>query len=77
MREFHNQGIGSRLLREAENYSTLHGAESITVETLSPKAADDNYVKTYNFYIKQNFKPLFNLKPYSPEHEMVYMYKQL
>ncbi len=53
------------------------GAKTISVETLSPEEADENYIKTYQFYKSLNFVPLFNLKPESYECNMVYMLKNL
>ncbi len=53
------------------------GATSLTVETLSTQESDKNYLKTYHFYEKSEFKPLFNLKPEGYEFTMVYMHKML
>ena len=49
----------------------------MTVETLSPKEQDPNYAKTYRFYCRHGFLPLFELSPYGPEFKMVYLYKRL
>lgn len=74
-----NQGIGiaKALLTRAETYALLKNAKTITVETLSPKESDENYLKTYEFYIKNGFNPLFDLKPPGYEWNMVYMAKIL
>lgn len=77
LKTFHNQGLGKQLILAAEKYAAKKGAKSLTVETLSPIENDINYNKTYNFYLKNGFSPLFDLKPYGPEQNMVYMYKPL
>lgn len=73
--KYHSKGIGSRLINAAENYCREKGHTSLTVETLSQKAADKNYLKTYHFYEKLNFQPLFEMYTYGPDHLMVYMQK--
>lgn len=75
--EYHNQGIGQKLIEAAYELVKNKQAKTITVETLSPKNADDNYLKTYNFYLKNGFKPLFDLKPKDYAWNMVYMVKNL
>ena len=77
LKNFHNQGIGKQLILAAEKFAFSEGAKSLTVETLSPIENDINYNKTYNFYLKNGFSPLFDLKPYNPDQNMVYMYKTL
>lgn len=74
-RKYHGQNIGLELLQAAECYCAENGYYSITVETLSPKQNDLNYLKTYNFYEKNGFVPLFELNPYSPDLLMRYMIK--
>jgi GNAT superfamily N-acetyltransferase len=75
--KYHNMGIGTQLVKAAENYCRENGCNSLTVETLSPKSADSNYLKTYHFYLKLNFHPLFELYSYGPDHLMVYMQKRI
>ncbi|MBN9542910.1 MAG: GNAT family N-acetyltransferase [Alphaproteobacteria bacterium] len=74
---YHNKGIGKKLLQYASKYSLEKGTASITVETLSPNQNDHNYYKTYQFYRSFGFHPLFNIKPLNYEWEMVYMIKIL
>lgn len=38
---------------------------------------DANYLKTYQFYEKTRFKPLFELNTYGPDFLMVYLQKTL
>jgi kynurenine formamidase len=49
----------------------------MSVETLSPKENDSGYLKTFKFYTKEGFKPLFELNTYGPEYLMVYLTKVL
>jgi GNAT superfamily N-acetyltransferase len=74
---FHHLGIGKQLLKAAENYCLSTGVHSLTVETLSTKHADEYYLKTYKFYEKNEFNPLFELQPYGPDHVMCYLEKRL
>lgn len=76
-REFHSQGIGNKLIEVACNFAAKKGAKSITVETLATSKADDNYLKTYKFYQRNGFYPMFDLKPQNYEYNMVYMIKIL
>jgi ribosomal protein S18 acetylase RimI-like enzyme len=76
-RAYHGKGIGNALIIAASRYAVTHGANSLTVETLSLQEADENYLKTYRFYKKCGFKPLFNIKPEGYEFTMVYMHKRL
>jgi GNAT superfamily N-acetyltransferase len=75
--EFHGQGIGKLLVLEACSYANAQSARTMTVETLAPREADANYLKTYKFYESCGFEPLFNLKPQDYEWNMVYMAKKL
>ncbi len=76
-KEYHGQGIGCSLLKYAEDYCLKKQCISMTVETLSPTNNDSNYIKTYNFYQRNGFKPLFELNTYGPDFKMVYLYKKL
>jgi kynurenine formamidase/GNAT superfamily N-acetyltransferase len=77
LRHWQGKGIGQRLLEAAVQYARLHGVCTMTVETLAPSEADENYLKTYQFYEKQGFSSLFNLKPADYVWNMVYMAKNL
>ncbi len=66
-----------RFVANCRKYCAENGCESITVETLSPKQNDPHYLKTYQFYEKSGFKPLFELSPYGPELLMCYMLKRI
>lgn len=77
LRSFHNQGIGFSLVQDAVIYARNQKAETMTVETLAPEECDENYSKTYQFYLKAGFSPMFNLKPLNYEWNMVYMVLKL
>ncbi len=74
---YHNNHIGTKLLAVAENYCQEHGYSTLTVETLSPKQNDHPYLKTYYFYEKSGFKPLFESYAYDLDNLIVYMQKTL
>ena len=76
-KDYHGKKIGKKLLRVAENYCLEHAIPSLTVETSSPKQKDDNYQKTYQFYVKNGFRPLFEMCAYDQHNLMVYMQKPL
>jgi GNAT superfamily N-acetyltransferase len=77
LRKFHRAGIGHILSASAFHEAKNRGAKTISVETLSPQEADENYLKTYSFYKSLDFSPLFNLKPDGYAWNMVYMLKSL
>lgn len=77
LRKFQGRGIGRQLLAGVCNKAKEQGAHTMSVETLAPNEADENYLKTYQFYEALGFEPLFNLKPQNYEWNMVYMVKQL
>lgn len=73
----HGKNIGSSLIKKAENYCRDHACQTLTVETLSPKNKDTAYLKTYQFYEKCGFQPLFELNTYGPDFLMTYLLKIL
>lgn len=75
LKHYHGSGIGTALLTKAQEFLSERGAKSITVETLAPSVCDQNYRKTYEFYSKSGFMPLFDLKPAGYDWNMVYMVK--
>lgn len=75
--EFQGQGVGHKLVEAAATLALEAGATTLTVETLAPQEADPHYLKTYQFYERAGFEPLFNLKPEGYTWTMVYMAKRL
>jgi len=76
-KDFHGKGIGKALLKAAEKLCIEKNCDSLTVETLSPKHADEGYLQTYAFYTKERFKPLFELHTYGPDHLMICLRKSI
>lgn len=52
---YHRQGIGKRMIKEAVTYAKAHGYTYMQVKTLAPQAKDDSYLKTYAFYRSLQF----------------------
>lgn len=75
--DFQGQGVGRALLQKAESYAITQLSKTLTVETLAPIESDSHYLKSYEFYKKNGFHPLFNLKPIGYEWTMVYLAKSL
>jgi len=71
------KGIGRQLIAEACRLAKMQNANSMTVETLAPEEADENYLKSYHFYQSLGFKPLITIKPEGYHWNMVYMVKHL
>lgn len=74
-RHWQGQGVGHQLINKTLEYLKDKNIKTFTVETLAPIESDENYLRTYCFYEKEGFKPLFNLKPVGYEWTMVYMVK--
>lgn len=64
-------------MKQLLNWLRAKQAQTITLETVSPKDNNEDYLKTYNFYLKNGFVPLFDLKPQDCEWNAVYMVKNL
>jgi ribosomal protein S18 acetylase RimI-like enzyme len=61
-RDYHKKGIGSKLIEHTESVLKNKDIEYLQVKTLSDSHPDDNYRLTRNFYLKNNFRPLEELK---------------
>lgn len=77
LKEHQKKGIGSALLNAACTLAIKASAVTMTVETLDPDHADENYLKTYQFYKSVGFQPLVTVQPQGYEWTMVYMVKPL
>ena len=60
--ECHDSGVGSKLLREAEDWLKALGVEYLQVKTLGPSKPNQEYAKTREFYFAKGFRPLEELK---------------
>lgn len=56
--QLHRMGIGTRLMRMAEQEAKHAAMQYLQVKTLSPKVQDPSYLKTYAFYENCGFCPL-------------------
>lgn len=56
--EYHNQGIGGRLLTSVECYCKDNGYKFITIKTLDSSTDYEPYEKTRKFYFKNEYYPL-------------------
>ena len=72
-----HKGYGKQLIETATEYAKQHHAKILTVETLSPKESDENYLKTFRFYESLGFFPMFDLKPNGYKWNMTYLCKIL
>ncbi|BBB90972.1 MAG TPA: GNAT family N-acetyltransferase [Methylomusa anaerophila] len=59
--EYHNQGIGKKLLASAAEYFRQNGCKYVIVKTLSEKARYEPYERTRKFYTRAGFEPLITL----------------
>lgn len=60
--DFHNQGIGTKLLHFAENELRKNGVEFLQVKTLSENRPNQYYDRTRKYYLKSGFVPLEEFK---------------
>jgi GNAT superfamily N-acetyltransferase len=57
-RDRHARGLGTALLRAAEDYLRARGVEYLQVKTLGPSDPDAGYERTRRFYEARGFVPL-------------------
>ena len=77
MRNYHDQGVGAALMKAAVQFCIEKNCDSMTVETLAECNGDEAYLKTYRFYERCGFRPLFDMNTYGHDFSMVYMIKML
>ncbi len=56
--EFHHQGLGRKLVSEAERLARESGKAFLSVKTLAPEHPDTHYAITRKFYEALGFKPV-------------------
>lgn len=54
----HRRGIGSALIRHAEDMSRADGVRILEVKTQGPSMPDENYAETLQFYRSMGFEPV-------------------
>lgn len=62
LKEYHNKGIGKRLVEEVVNYSQEKRYKFLMVKTLGESHPDKNYKNTREFYKKAGFYPIEEIK---------------
>lgn len=62
LREYHGAGLGTALVKAAEEYARKRGARYVTVKTLSPARPNPEYDMTRRFYQSVGFLPLEEFK---------------
>lgn len=73
----HGQGLGTALLRAAEEYLSAHGVEYLQVKTLGPSDPDAGYARTRRFYEARGFVPLEELHDLWEHNPCLIMVKRL
>ncbi|MCL2408983.1 MAG: GNAT family N-acetyltransferase [Oscillospiraceae bacterium] len=68
MPKYHRQGMGSTLVKEAENLCRKAGRSFLTVKTLDKSRQDESYLRTLAFYRAMGFLPLQVLEGYWDEN---------
>jgi GNAT superfamily N-acetyltransferase len=73
----HRQGLGSTLLRAAEEYLKARGVEYLQVKTLGPSDRDAGYAKTRSFYVARGFVALEEIHGLWEHNPCLIMIKRL
>ena len=77
-REQHRRGIGTALVRVAEQLARRRGARWLHVKTRGPATPDPDYERTRLFYLAAGFEPLFETPAlWGPENSALVMVKSL
>lgn len=72
------QGVGTALLRQAQEWCAAHHASYLFVKTLAPAVNYPPYAETRAFYLARGFCPLFETTAlWGPENPAVVMVKAL
>jgi GNAT superfamily N-acetyltransferase len=73
----HAQGLGTALLRAAEEYLRARGVEYLQVKTLGPSDPDAGYARTRAFYEARGFVPLEELHDLWEDNPALLLVKRL
>jgi GNAT superfamily N-acetyltransferase len=76
-RDQHGLGLGTALLRVAEDYLRARGFEYLQVKTLGPSRPDAGYARTRAFYEARGFVPLEELHELWEHNPCLLMVKRL
>jgi GNAT superfamily N-acetyltransferase len=75
--DYHRQGIGTALVKRAEEAAREAGCEYLEVKTLGPSHPDPYYARTRDFYMRCGFRPLEELADLWPGNPCQIMVKRL
>ncbi|NJD01226.1 MAG: GNAT family N-acetyltransferase [Ruminiclostridium sp.] len=76
--EYHNKGIGKKLITAAEEYLIQNGCKYVIVKTLSEKACYEPYERTRKFFLGVGFEQLITLSEmWDEENPCLIMVKKL
>lgn len=76
-RAWHRRGIGTRLVRAAEELLCAEGVALLSVKTLGPSHPDPNYARTRAFYQARGFLPLQEFHELWPGNPCLLLVKPL
>ncbi len=77
LRAYHRCGIGTALVRRAEEAGRAAGAEYLEVKTLGPSKPDEHYAGTRAFYMRCGFLPLEEFDGIWPADPCLIMVRKL
>lgn len=78
LKEYHNQGIGKKLVDKCEEVLKLNGDKFLMVKTLGESHPDKHYKRTREFYRKVGFYPLEEIKEiWGKENPCLIMVKEV
>lgn len=78
LKQYHNQGIGKKLVHKCEEVLEMNGYKFLMVKTLSKSHPDEHYKKTREFYSKVGFYPLEEIKEiWGKENPCLIMVKEV
>lgn len=76
--EYHNKGIGKKLIASAEEHLIQNGCKYLIVKTLSEKVQYEPYERTRKFYLRVGFEQLITLtEMWDEENPCLIMIKKL
>jgi GNAT superfamily N-acetyltransferase len=76
-RERHAQGLGTALLRAAEEHLRARGVEYLQVKTLGPSDPAAGYARTRRFYEARGFVPLEEIHGFWEHNPCLLLVKRL
>ena len=75
--ERHRRGVGTALLRAAEDALRERGVEYLQVKTLGPSHESSHYAETRQFYERRGFVPLEKFPDFWPGNPCLLLVKRI